>query len=428
MSATAILFISLAVLLMLNVPIAVSMGLSSFLAILFGNISVPPVMMAQRVFTTLDSFPYMAVPFFILAGSLMEHGGMSRRLIDLAKCIVGRLPGGLAIITVVASGFFGALSGSNAATVAAIGGIMIPSMEKEGYPKDFAAATAAAAGTLGVVVPPSVPMVTYAVIANVSVGALFLAGFIPALFMIAAMFLVIFITAKRMGISACKDETSLGKAFARSIGALVMPVIILGGIYSGLCTPTEAAAVATVYAFVVSVFVYKEIKWKDLPKIIISSAKSTGMILFIIGTSGAFSWLLTNERIPDMIASAMLSLTTNPILILLLINFLLLILGVFLETNAIILLITPMLLPIITALGYSPLAFGIVMVVNTSVGMLTPPMAMNIMVASGISKLSIESISKRVFPYLGALILVIMLITYLPGTILFLPRLFGMPV
>ena len=412
----------------LNVPIAVSMGLATFLAILLSDITVPSVLMAQRVFATLDSFPFMAVPFFILSGTLMEHGGMSRRLIDLAKCIVGGLAGGLAYITVLASAFFGALTGSAAATVAAIGGIMIPSMKKEKYPADFAAATAAASGTLGVVLPPSVPMVTYAVIANVSVGSMFMGGFIPGFLMVISLLLTVRFMSRKMEVNQQKSEIKLGTAFVRSIGALMMPVIILGGIYSGFSTPTEAAAIAVVYAFIVGMFGYKEIKWKNIPNILISSGKTTAMVMFIVGMSGSFSWLLTSQRIPYVIAYHMLGFTTNFFLILLLVNIMLLVTGMVIETNALILMLAPILLPIVSQIGYNPIAFGLIMVINTSVGKLIPPMALNIMVASSISGLSIETIARRAAPFLIGLLSIVLLVSFVPEILLFLPRILGMPV
>lgn len=266
----SILFITLAVLLVFNIPIAVALGLSAIAAITFGNTPIPPLVVAQRMFTSVDSFPFMAIPFFMLAGGLMEGGGISKRLINFAQSLVGPIPGGLGIITVVASAFFGAISGSNPATVAAIGGIMIPAMIKAGYPKSFAAAVAAAAGTLGVIIPPSIPMVTYGVVASVSIGDLFIAGIVPGLLMAVSLCLIIVFYAKKMNLRG-GEKLSLKRILRTGIDAiwaLFMPVIILGGIYGGVFTPTEAAAVAVVYAFLISFFVYKELKIKDLRQII----------------------------------------------------------------------------------------------------------------------------------------------------------------
>jgi len=423
-----ILFLSLAVFLLMNVPIAVSLGLSSFIALFFaGGGSIPLTMIPQRIFTSMDSFPFMAVPFFMLAGGLMESGGISKRLINFAKNLVGALPGGLGVITVLSSAFFGALSGSNAATVAAIGGIMIPAMVKAKYSPDFASAIAASAGTLGVVVPPSVPIITYAVISGVSVGALFLAGFLPALVMVVTLSLTIVFLSGKYNLPKEKVTLrELGKSFVNAIFALFMPILILGGIYGGVYTPTEAAAIAVVYSLIVSLFIYREIKFKDLYSIIIKAGKNTAIVLFVIATSGAFSWLLTAQRIPEMIAQAILSISSNPIIIMLLINLLLLILGVFLETNAIILLVTPMLLPVTAKIGVDPLVLGIIMVINTSVGMITPPMALNIMIASSIGNQTIEQISKKIIPFLIVLIIDILIITFIPQIATFLPMKAGL--
>lgn len=429
MTTVPILFISLIVLLLINVPIAASLGLACIFAMSFGgSVAMPLMTIPQRMFTAIDSFPYMAVPFFMLAGNLMGRGGISRRLVNFAKNVVGWLPGGLGIITVVSSAFFGAISGSNAATVAAIGGIMIPAMadEKGGYPRDYASAIAASAGTLGVVVPPSVPMVTYGVITGVSIGTLFISGFIPALLMVFGLSIVIILTSRKLSIpSVSFSVAELWASFKAAILALLTPFIILGGIYGGVFTPTEAAAVACLYSFIVTVFVYREIGWTDFVEIICESCKTTGMIFFIIAASNSFVWILTSQRIPEAIANAIISFSNNPYIILFLLNLLLLILGVMLETNSIILLVTPILLPIALSIGLDPLALGVIMVVNTSVGMITPPMAMNIIVASGIGKCSMEEISKKIWPFLLVLITVIYLITYFPQIIFFLPQLLG---
>lgn len=427
MEILAIILISFIILLIFNVPIAVSMGLSTFIAILFSNITVPPVIMAQRMFASLDSFPFMAVPFFVLAGTLMEKSGMSNRLIEFSKIFAGKSPAALAIITLIASTFFGALTGSAAATVAAIGGIMIPAMKKDKYPDGFASATVAAGGTMGVILPPSVPMITYAVIANVSVGALFMTGFVPAAIMLIVMFVAaIYKTRKYKIETVIEERPPIFKAFLSALGALLMPIIILGGIYSGWFTATEAASVAVVYVFIVGVFIYKEIKFKDLPAIFVSSSKVTALILFLIGTAGAFSWLLTNEQIPAAVSYAILGITENPIILLALINIILLAIGTVIETNALILMVTPIFLPIITAIGYSPVAFGLIMIINTAVGKLIPPVALNIMVASSISKTPIAEVSKAALVYLIPMLLVVFIMTYLPELILFLPRLLGL--
>ncbi|MBM4761419.1 TRAP transporter large permease [Bacillus sp. B15-48] len=422
-----ILFVSLAVLILLNIPIGVSLGLATIAAFLFGDVSIPLTVIPQRMFTALDSFPFMAIPFFMLAGAIMQSGGISARLINFAKNLVGSLPGGLGVISVFSSGFFGAISGSNAATVAAIGKIMIPSMTKDKYGKARAGAIVASAGTLGVVIPPSVPMITYGVISGVSISTLFIAGIIPGILMILVLCLTIFFIAKKNNLPTAGRITmrELGKSFWDAILSLLMPIIVLGGIYGGIFTPTEAAAIACVYALIITMFVYKEIKIKDLSSIIVEAGKSTSIVFFVIAASSAFSWLLTSQRIPDEIASSVLGLTDNPVVILLLINVILLLFGIFLETNAIILLITPMLLPIASHIGLDPLVLGILLVVNTSVGMITPPLALNIFIASDIAKATIEEVSKKIIPFFVALIVVVLAITYIPEIVLFLPNLLG---
>lgn len=423
----ALLFGTLLVLLIINIPIGVALGLASITALVFGNMPTPPLVVAQRMFTAVDSFPFMAIPFFMLAGGIMESGGISRRLIDFAKACVGTVPGGLAIITVIASAFFGAISGSNPATVAAIGGIMIPAMMRAGYPKDFASAVAAAGGTLGVIIPPSIPMVTYGVVASVSIGKLFMAGFVPGLIMAFCLIAVIYYYAMRLNLPR-GEATSINAfftSFKDAILALVMPILILGGIYGGVFTPTEAAAVAVVYSFIVSIFIYKELKLRELGPVIVKAGISTSVVLFVIATSQSFSWLITSAQIPAKVTTAMMSLSTNVFVITLLINIILLFLGTFLETQAIILLVAPILLPLAVQLGIDPILLGIIMVVNTSVGMITPPMAVNLFVACGISDLKVEQISKKIIPFLIVEIITVLIITNFPNVSLFLPQILG---
>ena len=426
MSMEAILFISFVLLLVINIPIGAALGLSCIAALVFGDMPTPPLVVAQRMFTSVDSFPFMAIPFFMIAGGFMETGGMSRRLVEFAKALVGTIPGGLGIITVVASAFFAALSGSNPATVAAIGSIMIPAMVKAGYPLDVAAALAASAGTLGVIIPPSIPMVTYGVVTNTSIGDLFVAGFIPGLMIAAVLMGLILWMAKKYDLrggepSSWKKIFSTGKD---ALLALFMPIIILGGIYGGIFTPTEAAAVATVYSLIVGMFIFKEIKVTDLKEVILKAAVSSAVVLFVIATSSSFSWLLTSMQIPEKVAGIMLEISKNPTVILLILNVILLFLGTFLETQAIILLVTPIIFPLAMNLGIDPLTLGIIIVVNTSIGMITPPMAVNLFVACSISGLSIEKISKRILPFLFAEIAALLLITNIPAISLTLVKFF----
>ncbi|AOY74973.1 TRAP transporter large permease [Clostridium formicaceticum] len=420
---TVALFGTLFLMLLLTVPIAISMGVAVLVALYTSDAFTPLLVIVQRMFTAVDNFPFMAVPFFILAGNLMEKGGISKRLISFSKMILGKLPASLAIITTAASAFFGAISGSNPATVAAIGGLMVPEMVKVGYPKDKAAAIAASSGTLGVIIPPSISMVTYGVTASVSVGTMFIAGIIPGLLLASGIIITSIITCRQY---EEKDQSifslkAFGLAFKDAIWALLMPVIILGGIYGGIFTPTEASSVSCIYALIVSRYIYKEISYKDLPKIFSKSATSTAVVLFIVALSAPFSWLMTSAGLPTQIAQTMLGTLQNRFLILFMINVVLLLLGCFLETQSIILLMTPMLLPLAAQLGIHPVALGIIMIINTSIGMITPPMAVNLFVATEISKITLEQISKRILPFLFAETLVLLLLTYFSDIIMWLP-------
>lgn len=424
---TAILFGTLFIFLLLGVPIALCLGLASIVAMICSdNIHLFPVIV-QRVFTQTDNFTLMAVPFFILAGNIMEKGGISRRLIDFIELLLRHLPGRLSCITVVASAFFGAISGSNPATVAAIGGITVPRMKEKGYPSDVAGAVAASAGTLGVVIPPSIPMVTYAVTASVSVGTMFMAGIIPGLLLAVVLCGTNIVLCSKYDAPDTRRISSkeVIHAFTDAILALLMPVIILGGIYSGLFTPTESAAVACVYSFVVSIFVYKELKMDGIFAIFRDTAVSSAVVLLVVGLSSPFAWFMTFEDLPSLIATSFLGMFSNKLVLLLMINVILLFLGCFLETQSIILLVTPILLPIANAMGLSPIALGIIIIINTSIGMITPPMAVNLFVASGVSGSGIGSISKQIIPYLLVEVTTLLLMTYVPQIITFLPNVLG---
>ncbi len=423
-----ILFGILFLMLVLGVPIAICLGIAVCVAIAAsGNFNLFPAV-AQRMFTQADNFTLMAVPFFILAGNIMEKGGISKRLIDFIEILLRKIPGRLSCITVVASAFFGAISGSNPATVAAIGGITVPRMKEKGYPKDVAAAVAASGGTLGVVIPPSIPMVTYAVTASVSVGTMFLAGVVPGIL------LAVVLVGTNIFLCSKYDSAETGKismkqvlvSFKEALLAIFMPVIILGGIYGGLFTPTESAAVACVYAFIISVFVYKELTVAQVYEIFKKSAVSSAVVLFVVSLSAPFAWFMTNQNIPTLIATSVLGLFSNKVALLLMINLILLFLGCFLETQSIILLVTPILLPIATSLGLSPIALGIIIIINTSIGMITPPMAVNLFVATGIAGCSIGQISKRIVPYMVVEIVTLLLMTFVPSIITWLPSVAGM--
>ncbi len=413
------MFGTLFLLLIMGIPIAICIGFAAIVGILSGPLPLSPIVVGQRMFTAIDSFPFMAIPFFMLAGGIMEHGGISKRLIRLASALVGSFRGGLGLITVVASAFFGAISGSNPATVAAIGGIMVPSMVREGYKPPFAAATAAAAGTLGVVIPPSIPMITYGVVAGVSIGDLFIAGIVPGFILAFVLCVCASQMAKRLNVptSGAFKLEELFSAFYGAILALFMPIIILGGIYGGIFTPTEAGAVATLYSLIVSFFIYQEMDMPTMRKVIINAGVSTAIVFFVIACSQSFAWLLNVGKVSEAIVNGMMAITTNAFVLLLFINVCLLFLGVFLETQAIILLVTPILLPIAAKIGVDPLVLGIIIIVNTSLGMITPPMAVNLFVAQGLVRehgTTLEQVSKYILPFFFVELAVVLLLSYVP--------------
>lgn len=416
----AILFISFGILLLLGVPVGFTIAIAAFITLLAGE--VPALMMVQRIFTAQDSFSLIAVPFFILAGDLMSKGAVSKVLVEFAESLLGWIRGGLTIVSVLTGMFFAAISGSGAATTAAVGATLIPELEKRGYHVDKSAALIAAAGTIGVVIPPSVPMVLYAVIAEQSVNVLFRNGFGPGFAMGAILIIIALTEARKLGYpKGTKFEIkTVLKTFVHAVWGILMPLIILGGIFSGYFTPSEAADVAVIYAIVIGFFVYRDLKPKDLMKIMMNSAKTSSVIMLIIGFSGPFGWVLANWKIPEAISKAVLSVSDNKFIILFLIGVIILIAGVFMETSSAIILLTPVFLPLIKAMGVDLVHFGIVFVVGLGIGMITPPVAINLFVASGITGLPITRISKAIVPYLLGLILIFFLILYLP---LFIPAL-----
>jgi len=416
-----LLFVLLIFLFMINVPIAVSLGLASALIFFIdGNVSLIVIM--QRMFNSVDSFPLMAIPFFILAGKLMESGGISRRLIHLANVIFGQIKGGLAIVSIVACAFFAAISGSAAATTAAVGGLLIPEMVKKGYDKSFSTAVQAAGGTIGVMIPPSVPLVLYGVTAGVSVSSLFIAGILPGLLVVGSLIILVYVTSLIKGYGGGEkfDFKDFFKALADAILALLMPVIILGGIYGGIFTPTEAAVVAVMYGLFVGVVIYREIKVKDLMEIFSSSVVVTAVIMFIIAGASVFGYFLTRQRIPAELTEAMLGVTTNWIIALLIINAILLICGAFLETSAAIIILTPILVPIVSALGIDLVHFGIIMIVNLAIGFITPPVGINLFVAANIAGTKFESLMKAIIPFIVIMVIDVIIISFIPSVSLFL--------
>ena len=428
----AVLFAVLFGAIFFGIPICFSLAMSSWAALSIFEPNTNMVVLAQRIFTQADNYVFMAVPFFMLAGELMLKGGISKRLVQFVKAALWWLPANLACITTVASMFFGAISGSNPATVSAIGGMMCPELKKDGYPDDVAGAIAAASGTLGVIIPPSIPMVVFGIAASVSVTDLFIGGVVPGILLALILCLTsmwIMRKDKRDKYAVRAEMEAQGitgfKAFKEALGALMMPVIILGGIYGGIFTPTEAGVVSVFYAFIISRYVYKELSWKELGNCIERAGISTGTILIVCACSAPFAWFMTSQGIPGIIPTAIISTVESRIMILLAINMILLILGCFLDTSVIILLTTPILLPIANAAGISPLVLGIIMVINTSVGMITPPMAVNLYIASRVSGSRIENICKKIVPFLIVEIIFVILISNFPQIITWLPELIG---
>ncbi len=419
----ALLFAIFLFLIFINVPISIALGVSSLLFIVITDM-IPLKMIPQQMFAALDSFPLMAAPFFILAGKLMEHGGISNRLIDFAQALVGRLKGGLAHVGIVTCMFFAALSGSGSATTAAVGSILIPYMVKKGYDRSFASAVPAAAGTTGIVIPPSVPLILYGVTAGVSVSSLFIAGIVPGMMIGLSLMLVSYIVSVVKGYEGSSNESGgisqLAVSFKRAFLSLLMPVIILGGIYGGIFTPTEASVVAVVYGFILGFFVYRQINFKVLREILVSSVVTTSVILLLIATASLFGMILTRQNVPQSIGTAILESPLSPLLVILIINIFLLIVGTFMETIASVIILTPILLPVVTAMGMDPIHFGIIMIANLSIGLITPPVGINLFVGAQVGGVSYEKIVRAMLPFLLMMIVDIFIITFIPHLSLFL--------
>mgnify|MGYP001159203211 FL=1 len=411
-----VLFISL------SVPIGVTIGLATAIC-LAATTNIPLILIAQKSVTGLDSFPLLAIPYFILAGALMLEGGISKRLVDLADSILGFVTGGLAMVTVLACMFFAAISGSGPATVSAIGSFMIPAMKERGYDSGFAAALAACAGSIGVIIPPSIPFVIYGVVAQVSIGDMFIAGVIPGIMLgVALMTVCYFVSLKKgyLGSGQRPSVKSIGKAFKEAVWALIIPVIVLGGIYGGIFTPTEAAVVTVVYSFIVGKFIYKELTLKKIYNCLLDSSLVNGVTQFMIGLSMAFASYLALAQIPSTVASWLASISSIPWVTLLIINIFLLILGCFVDNIPAVIILTPILLPIMKQLGVDPIHFGLFLTVNLAVGFVTPPYGINLFVATAISGESIEAISKNLLYFIAAMILCVFLFTNIPGLSLWL--------
>lgn len=408
------LFLSLIALLLTGMPIALAIGISSLAVLYYNDLNL--VLIPQRMFVGTDSFPMIAIPFFILAGDLLAKGNVSKRLVNFAESCVGWIRGGLSLVAVLGSVFFAAISGSSAATTAAIGTPLIPEMKEKGYEVPFAASLIAASGTIGVIIPPSVPMILYAIIADVSVAKLFLNGFLPGFAMAAILMIYSNYIAKKRNYPD-GEKLSVKNIlfhFKAAFFGLLTPIIILGGIFSGFFTPSESAVIAVDYAIFVALFVYRDINIKQLYSVVVNSGITMAMIMFLISTSKIFSWVLANWSIPSEIANAVLSISDNPMLILLLINVVILIAGIFMETASALIILTPVFLPVIEQLGISFIHFGVIIVMGLAIGMITPPVAINLYVASSITGEKLETLSRNIFPMLLLLLAVLLLTTYVP--------------
>jgi len=420
---TAALFAMLFLFMLIGLPIAVALGLSSVLTIMMvGRDSLASL--ALKLFETSEQFTLLAIPFFILAGAFMTTGGVARRMIRFAIACIGHLQGGLAMASVLACMLFAAVSGSSPATVVAVGSIVIAGMVRAGYSKEVAAGVICNAGTLGILIPPSIVMVVYAAATESSVGKLFMAGVLPGILLGLMLMLAIYVWARVVGLPR-QPRASLNEVLVagrESLWGLLLLVIILGGIYGGVFTPTEAAAVSAVYAFFVAVYVYRDIGLKHVPKVLVDAGRVTVMLMFIIANALLFAYVLTTERIPQSIAEQIVSWGMTPWQFLAVVNILLLIAGNFMEPTGIILILAPILFPIATRLGVDPIHLGIIMVVNMEIGMVTPPVGLNLFVTSGITGLSVMQVVRAAFPWLSVLLVFLVIITYIPSISLWLPN------
>jgi tripartite ATP-independent transporter DctM subunit len=425
-----ILVLSFLVLLSMGVPIAFAIGISTLLTML---VNIAPeaafTTLAQRMATGLDSFALLAIPFFILAGQFMNKGGIATRLIDFAKGLVGSLPGGLAFVNILACMLFGAIAGSAAAAASAIGGIMTPRMAKEGYPKPFSAAVNVTSATTGLIIPPSNILIVYSLASGgVSIAALFVAGYVPGILAGIALMVV-------AGFIAYKKKYAVGERvpvkevllkFLDALPSLFLLIVVIGGIIAGIFTATEASAIAVLYTIVLSMLVYRQVKVKDLPEILIQTVITTAIVMLLIGTSMGMSWVMSFENIPQGVSEALLSISNNKIVVLIIINLILLFVGIFMDMTPAVLIFTPIFLPVVTKLGVDPIHFGIMMVLNLCIGLCTPPVGAVLFVGCSVAGISISKVIKPLVPLFIAMVITLLLVTYLPDLSLWLPRIFGL--
>jgi C4-dicarboxylate transporter DctM subunit len=426
MSSLIVLFGVFFVLLLLGTPIIFSLAAAAMVVLASIDLLSPQLVM-QRVYAGLDSFPMLAIPFFMAAGALMEHGGISRRLVNFSSYLVGWISGGLGHVAVIASTIFAGISGSAVADTTAIGSTMIPMMKRRGYDASFSASVVAAAGVIGPIIPPSIPLVLYGVVSGVSIGALFMGGIIPGLMMTIGLMVLIYVKAKRSNWEIEAEPftyAGLWQSFKSAAGALVMPLIIVGGILGGVFTATEAAVVATVYALLVGLFGYRELKFSQLPELFYSAGLNTAVVMVIVGVANLVGYVLTIEQLPLLLSEWFSDHITNVLILLLVINILLLIAGCFLDGGSAIIVFTPVLLPVIKSFGIDPVFFGVMMTVNLMIGTVTPPVGLSLYIASGIANISITQICKAIFPFLLVQLVVLTLITLFPEIVLLVPKQF----
>ena len=422
MNVGSVLFLILLVLAFLGIPIYIALGIGTLVAL---NIAgMPMLVLPQKFFAGMNSTSLLAIPFFILAGNIMSRS-ITTKLIDIANALIGRIKGSLGMVTVLASALFGAISGSGVATASAIGGITIPAMKKEGYPDTFAAAVSSISSILGPIIPPSITLIVYASITNVSVSKLFIGSVIPGIILVASLIVYCLIYGKKNNLPAHEKMSGrqVGKVFKDGIWALLMPIIILGGIFGGIFTPTEAAAVAVLYALIISLFVYRDLKWKDIPNMFVDGAVATATIMVMVGLSKSSSYVVVTSGLPQQMLATFTAVTSSKTVILLLLNLLFLVIGMLMEANAAIIMMTPILMPLLSAFGIDTLSFGIIMSFNLCIGLVTPPVGLCLLIDNQIAETSLSKTLREMFPMLIIAIVALMLITYVPVLTTWLPGL-----